>query len=69
MSSVLLYCGVELSTHILVGGRICPGRHFSSSLLYALISSTLAIYDIDPPLDGRGEPVLVTPEMTSGLLS
>ncbi|KDQ53918.1 hypothetical protein JAAARDRAFT_416633 [Jaapia argillacea MUCL 33604] len=51
------------------GRRICPGRHFSSSLLYALISSTLAVYEIGPPLDERGEPVLVTPEMTSGLLS
>ncbi|KDQ53889.1 hypothetical protein JAAARDRAFT_415809 [Jaapia argillacea MUCL 33604] len=51
------------------GRRICPGRHFSDNAMYSLTSSLLSVFDIRPPLNERGEPVLVTPQMTSGLLS
>ncbi|KDQ53888.1 hypothetical protein JAAARDRAFT_415692 [Jaapia argillacea MUCL 33604] len=51
------------------GRRICPGRHFSDNAMYILTSSLLSVFDIGPPLNQRGQPVLVTPQMTSGLLS
>ncbi|KDQ52205.1 hypothetical protein JAAARDRAFT_138959 [Jaapia argillacea MUCL 33604] len=51
------------------GRRICPGRHFSDNAMYSLTSSLLSVFDIELPLDERGQPVLVTPQMGSGLLS
>ncbi|KDQ53890.1 hypothetical protein JAAARDRAFT_38861 [Jaapia argillacea MUCL 33604] len=51
------------------GRRICPGRFLTNNAMYSLISILLSVFDIGPPLNERGEPVSVTPQMTSGLLS
>ncbi|PPQ69644.1 hypothetical protein CVT24_001217 [Panaeolus cyanescens] len=51
------------------GRRICPGRHMSDNALFMIIASTLAVYDIQAPLDANGKPVKPKAEFTSGLLS
>ncbi|KDQ53894.1 hypothetical protein JAAARDRAFT_197004 [Jaapia argillacea MUCL 33604] len=51
------------------GRRICPGRHLSDNAMYSLVSTLLSVFDIGPPLDERGEPVSVTPQMNPGALS
>ncbi|KAJ3532041.1 hypothetical protein NMY22_g7905 [Coprinellus aureogranulatus] len=50
------------------GRRICPGRHVSTDSLYALISSTLALFDIIPPRDENGN-CLLKEEFDGGVLS
>ncbi|KAJ2936604.1 hypothetical protein H1R20_g494, partial [Candolleomyces eurysporus] len=51
------------------GRRICPGRHMSLDSLYAVISATLAIFDISPPKDENGNTIPVKPIFSDGLLS
>ncbi|KDQ54011.1 hypothetical protein JAAARDRAFT_113130, partial [Jaapia argillacea MUCL 33604] len=51
------------------GRRICPGRHLSDNGMYSIVSSLLSVFDIGPPLNERGEPVLITPEMSPGIIS
>jgi len=51
------------------GRRICPGRHFSDTSLYLLVSSLLAVYDIKPPIDDQGTTIKLKPEFTGGLTS
>ncbi|KAF8154532.1 cytochrome P450 [Crassisporium funariophilum] len=51
------------------GRRICPGRYMSDNSLYAIVSSTLAVYDINRPVDEHGHPLPLKAEVTSGLLS
>ncbi|KJA21835.1 hypothetical protein HYPSUDRAFT_140077 [Hypholoma sublateritium FD-334 SS-4] len=51
------------------GRRMCPGRHLADNSLYSIVSSTLAVYDITPPIDDSGKPVELKPEVTTGLLS
>ncbi|KAI0749864.1 cytochrome P450 98A3 [Daedaleopsis nitida] len=36
------------------GRRICPGRYFAESSLFAICASVLWAFDISPPLDARG---------------
>ena len=31
---------------------ICPGRHLADNILYSIVSSLLAVYDIKPPAEG-----------------
>ncbi|RXW15746.1 hypothetical protein EST38_g10108 [Candolleomyces aberdarensis] len=51
------------------GRRICPGRHMSLDSIYAMVSATLAIFDISPPKDGNGNTIPVKPIFSDGLLS
>ncbi|KAF9548281.1 cytochrome P450 [Agrocybe pediades] len=48
---------------------ICPGRHMSDNSLYSIIASTLAVYDIRPPIGKDGMPEMPKPEFTTGLLT
>jgi len=48
---------------------ICPGRYLSDNSLYAIVSSVLAAFDINPPLDADGKPSQLKAEVTSGLIS
>ncbi|KXN81295.1 O-methylsterigmatocystin oxidoreductase [Leucoagaricus sp. SymC.cos] len=51
------------------GRRICPGRFFAENSMFSLISHILSVYDIRPGLDESGKEIVITPMMTSGLLS
>ncbi|KAF9002579.1 cytochrome P450 [Cyathus striatus] len=51
------------------GRRICPGRHFSDNSLFIFIASTVAVYDILPPIDESGNPIEQHPEITGGLIT
>ncbi|KAI0326166.1 O-methylsterigmatocystin oxidoreductase [Cubamyces sp. BRFM 1775] len=44
------------------GRRICPGRHFANEALYITVASVLHAFNIDPPLDDKGQPMPVEPE-------
>ena len=46
-----------------------PGKHFANNLLYILASCLLAVYDITPPIDDRGNVIELKPEFTSALIS
>jgi hypothetical protein len=48
--------------------RICPGRHMSLDSLYAMISATLAVFDISPPKDENGNTKTLNPIYSDGLL-
>ena len=47
---------------------ICPGKHFVDNSLYILASCLLAVYDITPPVDDRGNAIELKPEFTSSLV-
>ncbi|TFK92562.1 cytochrome P450 [Polyporus arcularius HHB13444] len=51
------------------GRRVCPGRHFAGESLFITMASLLHCFDIGPPLDERGQPIIIVPEWTDGLLS
>ncbi|KAH6866148.1 cytochrome P450, partial [Coprinopsis sp. MPI-PUGE-AT-0042] len=40
------------------GRRICPGRHLSFEITTLMIASLLAVFEVKPPLDEFGEPVI-----------
>ena len=61
-------CRAMIETRMIVL-RICPGRHFSDTSLYAIASSILAVYDITQPLDANGSTIKLEAEVTSGLTS
>ncbi|KAJ2917333.1 hypothetical protein MD484_g3041, partial [Candolleomyces efflorescens] len=50
------------------GRRICPGRHISLDSIYAMISGTLALFDILPPKDADGNVKPLNPTFSEGLL-
>jgi hypothetical protein len=50
------------------GRRICPGRFFSDSSLYSIITSILSVYELLPPLDQRGNVVTLEPQWSTGLV-
>ena len=43
--------------------RICPGRHFANEALYITVASVLHLFNIEPPLDDKGQPMRVEPEI------
>ena len=49
--------------------RICPGRYFALSSLFVTVASVLHVFDIAPPMDDQGRPVLATHGMTEGFSS
>ena len=53
----------------LPGISMCPGRHFAKNSLYILASCLLAVYDITPPVDDRGNAIELKPEFADGLVS
>jgi hypothetical protein len=50
------------------GRRLCPGIHFADGTLFAIIATTLAICDILPGLDEKGNEVLPRYAYTSGTI-
>ncbi|KAH6899265.1 O-methylsterigmatocystin oxidoreductase [Coprinopsis sp. MPI-PUGE-AT-0042] len=40
------------------GRRICPGRHLSFEITALMIASLLAVFEVKPPLDESGEPIM-----------
>ncbi|KAF8176425.1 putative monooxygenase [Mycena galopus ATCC 62051] len=48
------------------GRRVCPGKAFADSTLFAIVSTVLATCEIIPILDAAGKPVLPEPSHTSG---
>ncbi|EDR10167.1 uncharacterized protein LACBIDRAFT_248655 [Laccaria bicolor S238N-H82] len=51
------------------GRRMCPGRYLSDNSLYSIVSSVLAVYNINAPVDESGQPKQLEANYTSGLLS
>ncbi|KIJ94940.1 hypothetical protein K443DRAFT_683373 [Laccaria amethystina LaAM-08-1] len=51
------------------GRRMCPGRYLSDNSLYSIVSSVLAVYNINGPVDELGKPKQLEANYTSGLLS
>jgi hypothetical protein len=49
--------------------RICPGRHLADNLLYSVVSCLLAVYDINPPVDDKGNSIKLEADFTSEFLS
>ncbi|RXW13688.1 hypothetical protein EST38_g12163 [Candolleomyces aberdarensis] len=49
------------------GRRICPGRNIALDTLYALISSTLAMFDVSVPKDENGNPD-IKPSFSIGIM-
>ena len=48
---------------------MCPGRYLSDNSLYSIVSSVLAVYNINAPVDESGKPKQIEVNYTSGLLS
>lgn len=59
-------CYNELKTDI---DRMCPGNVMATRMLFAITSSILSTFDISPPSDEAGNPIKLTPSMSSGVLS
>ncbi|KAH0580683.1 hypothetical protein H2248_002170 [Termitomyces sp. 'cryptogamus'] len=51
------------------GRRICPGRHMASSMVWLLISSIMATFNIRKARDEQGNEIDVDDSYTSGLVS
>jgi len=51
------------------GRRMCPGRYLSDNSLYSIVSSVLAVYNINAPVDESGKPKQLEANYTSGVLS
>ena len=49
--------------------RICPGRDFAVATLTIALASLLHVFNVDPPVDGEGNPISVERGMTDGVLS
>ena len=52
-----------------LSASMCPGKHFANNSSYILASCLLAVYDITPPVDDRGNVIELKPEFTSALAS
>ncbi|KAI0699915.1 cytochrome P450 [Cerioporus squamosus] len=52
-----------------MGRRICPGRYFADSTMFALIASVLHAFEISPELDEHGQPVRTQPRPATGIIS
>ncbi|KAF8137469.1 cytochrome P450 [Boletus edulis] len=49
------------------GRRICVGRHFADTSVWAVIANVLAVFKILRPLDENGVEIPVEPKFTTGL--
>ncbi|TFK80092.1 cytochrome P450 [Polyporus arcularius HHB13444] len=52
-----------------IGRRICPGRYFADTTMFALIASVLHSFEISPRLDDDGRPVATRPHAATGIIS
>ena len=48
--------------------RICPGRHFADNSLFIIVARVLHTLDIEPPLDGDGNPVRLEYRYTTDMV-
>ncbi|KAL1950232.1 hypothetical protein VTO73DRAFT_5356 [Trametes versicolor] len=51
------------------GRRVCPGRYYADDLLYITVASALHVFQFEPPLDDRGQPVKIELRQSHGLVS
>ena len=49
--------------------RICPGRDFALATLIITLASLLHVFNVGPPVDEQGHPILVARGITDGILS
>lgn len=47
------------------GRRICPGRYMAYESMWMTMTSVLAVFNIEPTRDAKGNPIL-PPEIYSG---
>ena len=50
------------------GRRICPGRHFADTSIWAVIAKVLAVFKILKPLDEHGLEIPLEPKFSNGIL-
>jgi len=50
------------------GRRECPGKYFADTSLFLMIATTLAVFDISPPVDAHGKAVLPKVEYTGTII-
>lgn len=48
------------------GRRICPGEHVADDILWTAVAFILATFNITPPLDPLGKPILPSVKFTNG---
>ncbi|KAI0763593.1 cytochrome P450 [Trametes elegans] len=48
---------------------ICPGRHLAEAALFLAVACVLHVFEVGPPLDENGKPVMIQPEQGHGFLS
>ncbi|KZW03029.1 cytochrome P450 [Exidia glandulosa HHB12029] len=51
------------------GRRICPGRHIADAELWLLVATMLSCYNISPAKDARGQDIVPSSFMSSGVIS
>lgn len=51
------------------GRRICPGRFMAYESMWIAVATVVAIFDICPTLDSRGNPAVPSVEYTGEFLS
>ncbi|TFK82000.1 CyP450 monooxygenase [Polyporus arcularius HHB13444] len=50
------------------GRRKCPGKAFAEDAMFAIIAMTLHVFDITPPLDETGKPIVISPSVTGSYM-
>ena len=50
------------------GRRICPGRHFADTSVWAVIAKVLAVFKILKPLDEHGLEIPLEPKFSNRIL-
>ncbi|RDX53567.1 cytochrome P450 [Lentinus brumalis] len=51
------------------GRRKCPGKAFAEDAMFAIIAMTLHVFDITPPLDETGKPIVITPSVEGSFMT
>ena len=49
--------------------RICPGRDFALATITIALASLLHVFNVGPPFDEQGNPILIKRGSTDGILS
>lgn len=50
------------------GRRVCPGMHLAEASLFMIVATSLAVFDISPAVDEKGNPIIPVHENTSGII-
>ncbi|RPD62677.1 cytochrome P450 [Lentinus tigrinus ALCF2SS1-7] len=50
------------------GRRKCPGKAFAEVQMFTIIAMVLHVFDITPPLDESGQPIVITPRVTGSFV-